>query len=172
MEDGLAAQYYLIALGSNQRHGRYGTPTQILSAAFDALGKDGLTVKGRSAIFSSRPVGPSQRRYANAAAIIETALQPADLLTHLQTIEAFFGRRTGQKWSRRVLDLDIILWRAGAYSSDNPPLVIPHPEMRRRGFVLTPALQIAGDWRDPISGLKIRHLQHRLAKQARARKNL
>jgi len=61
-----------------------------------------------------------------------------------------------------VLDLDIVLWNGGAYAADD--LVIPHPAFRIRAFVLVPAARIAGDWRDPLTGLTIRQLAARLTK--------
>ena len=107
-------------------------------------------------------MGPSNRRYANAAIIIETAITPPELLDHLKSMEASFGRRlgTGTRWGARVLDLDIILWSGGLWVS--PGLAIPHPAFRERGFVLTPAADIAPDWRDPVTGLRLRHLKARL----------
>lgn len=152
---------YLIALGSNQRHRRLGAPRAIVAAAAQRLAEAGLTVMETSGIIASRPVGPSQRSYANAAAIVETSLPPPALLALLKRIESEYGRRTGQPWSRRVLDLDIILWSGGAFVGDAPALTIPHPLMRERGFVLGPATEIAGDWRDPLSGRTITQLAAR-----------
>jgi 2-amino-4-hydroxy-6-hydroxymethyldihydropteridine diphosphokinase len=89
-------------------------------------------------------------------------MSPPDLLQQLHEIETHFGReRRGQRWSARVLDLDIILWSGGIWASDNPTLAIPHLAMRSRSFVLTPAAMIAPDWRDPVTGLTIRQLQSR-----------
>tara|TARA_R100001244_G_scaffold44182_16_gene40150 strand:+ start:52118 stop:52648 length:531 start_codon:yes stop_codon:yes gene_type:complete len=153
--------HYLIALGSNQRHPRFGLPRDIIGAAGQRLAAEGLGIAGTSGIITSRPVGPSQRSYANAVVIVETILPPLVLLALLKRIESEFGRRTGQAWSRRVLDLDIILWSGGAYASDTPALTIPHPLMRERGFVLGPAAEIAGDWRDPLSSLTIAQLAAR-----------
>ena len=79
----------------------------------------------------------------------------------LKDIERDFGRRRGQRWGDRVLDLDILLWSGGMWADSNPALSIPHPGLRSRGFVLTPAAMVAPDWRDPVSGLNIRHLQSR-----------
>ena len=152
---------YLIALGSNQRHQRLGSPRDVIHAACRRLGDEGLQVIAISRPIASRPVGPSQRSYANAVAIIETHLSPPALLALLKRIESAHGRRTGQPWSRRVLDLDIILWSGGAFVSDRPALTIPHPLMRERSFVLGPAAEIAGDWRDPLTGLTIAQLASR-----------
>lgn len=152
---------FLIALGSNQRHIRYGLPPAILTAAIAALNKQKLTVLKQSSTINSLPIGPSKRRYANGAAILESAHDPIDMLSALKSIEATFGQRRGQIWSRRVLDLDILLWSQGVFSSDRPALVIPHAEMKYRPFVLRPAAEIAPDWRDPVTGLTIRQLAYR-----------
>lgn len=152
---------FLIALGSNQRHVRHGAPRRVLSAALAELDQQGLRVVKHSKTLTSRPVGPSNRSYANAAAIIKTELQPRDLLSLLKFIESRFGTRRGQAWSQRVLDLDIILWSEGPFSANDPPLTIPHPMMRERPFVLQPAAEIAPDWRDPLSGLTIAQIASR-----------
>jgi 2-amino-4-hydroxy-6-hydroxymethyldihydropteridine diphosphokinase len=149
---------FIIALGSNQRHGRYGAPAKVIRAAIAALDVPIIT---QSEISHSAPVGPSLRRYANAAVLIETRMTPSELLNHLQAIEGGFGRRRrGRRWGARVLDLDIILWSAGLWAS--PGLSIPHPRFRERGFVLSPLNQIARGWRDPITGQSIPHLKTRL----------
>ena len=160
---GSAAQRYLIALGSNQRHPAYGSPRDVLAAAFAALDGQGLKLLAASPVMDSAPVGPSLRRYANAAALVETRLDPEDLLGHLQTIEEQFGRRRmGQAWRSRVLDLDIALWSGGAYAV--PGLTIPHIHLRERAFVLAPGAMLIPGWRDPISRLTLRHLHTRLTR--------
>lgn len=155
------AQRYLIALGSNQPHPRHGAPRRVLAAALDALAHEGIKVTAAAPVIESAPIGPSLRRYANGAAVIETPLSPPALLARLQGIESAFGReRRGQRWRSRVLDLDIILWSAGAWWE--PGLTIPHPLFRSRAFVLAPAMAVAPYWRDPISGLTVRQLHSRL----------
>lgn len=153
---------YLIALGSNVRHPRHGAPPQVLRAALLALdGEKGFRLEAASRIVASAPLGPSRRRYANAAAIVRSKLDPPALLARLGKIEDRFARRRrGLRWGARTLDLDIVLWSGGAWTS--PGLTIPHPAFRTRGFVLAPALAIARDWRDPLTGLTIAHLAARL----------
>ena len=154
---------YLIALGSNRRHHRFGRPREVLAAALERLGAEGIRVVAAAPVLLTEPLGPSLRRYANSAAVIETRLDPPALLVLLKRIEREFGRRPGgQRWTSRVLDLDVILWSGGAFAA--PGLTIPHPLFRTRNFVLAPAAAIAPAWRDPITGLTLRQLHARLTR--------
>lgn len=153
---------YALALGSNRRHGRWGAPAKVLSAALAALEGEGVTILTRSPTFTTPALGPAGRQFANAAALVETALPPLALLALLKRVERTFGRRRGQRWGARVVDLDILLWSGGAWRS--PTLVIPHRELSRRRFVLDPLSRIAPDWRLPNGALAIRHLHHRLTR--------
>jgi 2-amino-4-hydroxy-6-hydroxymethyldihydropteridine diphosphokinase len=153
----MRALQYVIALGSNRRHGRHGAPGRVISAALAELH---LPVIARSRVIQTSPVGPSQRRYSNAAAIIATDLSPPALLARLKAVERTFGRRPGQRWGSRAIDLDIILWTGGIWAGEG--LSIPHPAFRDRAFVLTPLTEIAPCWQDPLSRLMIRHLKARL----------
>ena len=137
------------------------SPKAIIAAGAQALEEVGWNVRALSPTIRSAPVGPSQRRYANAAALIESERPPEAALAELQEIERLFGRqRRGQRWRARTLDLDIVLWNGGAFVSDK--LTIPHPFFRERDFVLRPAATIAANWRDPVSGLTVRQLAARL----------
>ncbi|WP_156841504.1 2-amino-4-hydroxy-6-hydroxymethyldihydropteridine diphosphokinase [Novosphingobium aquimarinum] len=156
----MARYAYLLALGSNRRHGRHGSPRQVVAAACDALGAAGCTVEARSPIVTTAPLGPSRRRYANAAAVVATDMDPPALLVRIKQLEKDFGRRRNQRWGARVLDVDIILWSGGRWQSR--ALGVPHGAFRQRDFVLAPALAIAPDWRDPVTGLSLRHLFARL----------
>jgi 2-amino-4-hydroxy-6-hydroxymethyldihydropteridine diphosphokinase len=94
-------------------------------------------------------------------AVVESLLEPPQMLALLQAIEAELGRRRrGRAWSARVLDLDLILWNGGCHACGD--LTLPHPHFRSRDFVLHPARRIAADWRDPITGLTVRQLAARL----------
>lgn len=152
---------FAIALGSNRRHVRFGAPEAVIRAALTRLDGKKVHVIAASRTVRSRPLGPSRRTYANAAALIETRFEPQRLLKRLKKIEREFGRKPGgSRWSARTLDLDILLWSRGSWAS--PTLVVPHREFRRRSFVLGPLATIAGDWRDPLSGLTVRQLKARL----------
>ncbi len=150
----MARTSYVVALGSNRR-GRHGSPRGEIAAALDAIGG----VIAASPIIETAPLGPSIRRFANAAAIIESDETPAALLRRLKQIERAFGRRRGRRWGARVIDLDIILWSEGPWADAR--LIIPHPHFRERGFVLDPLLAIVPGWRDPLTGRTIRQLAHR-----------
>ena len=145
------------------RHPQDGPPRQVLRAAIEVLEDIGLLFRAVSPIIETDPVGPSQRRYANAAAVVETRRDPPELLGLLLGTEAVFGRRRrGHQWNARVLDLDIVLWDGGVWTSRD--LAIPHPRFRERGFVLGPAAAVAPDWRDPVSGLSLAQLNARLTR--------
>jgi len=146
---------YVIALGSNRR-GRHGAPEAEIAAALAALGN----VVAVSPVIGTPPIGPSIRRFANAAALLETDEDPSALLARLKRVERDFGRRRGRRWGARVIDLDLILWSGGAWAS--PGLIVPHRLFRERGFVLDPLLRLVPDWRDPLTGHTIRQLAHRL----------
>jgi 2-amino-4-hydroxy-6-hydroxymethyldihydropteridine diphosphokinase len=160
---------YLIALGSNRRHHRHGRPRDVLAAALERLEAEGVQLSDTAPVMLSDPVGPSRRRYANSAAVIESSLDPPALLALLKRIERAFGRRPGgRRWGSRVLDLDLILWSGGAYAA--PGLVVPHPLFRTRDFVLAPAARIAAGWRDPVTGLTVRQLHARLTRPSAVRR--
>jgi 2-amino-4-hydroxy-6-hydroxymethyldihydropteridine diphosphokinase len=152
----MAKTSYALALGSNRRHGTHGGPAAVLRAALAALEESGIGLLAVSSIRATKALGPAGRGFANAAAILETRLEPPALLERLKQLERSFGRRPGRRWGPRVLDLDILLWSEGAWAGDG--LIVPHPEFRRRRFVLEPLAEIAPAWRDPLSGLAVRHL--------------
>lgn len=149
----MATTTYALALGSN-RCGRHGRPADAIAAALRLIG--GVTAT--SPVIASAPLGPSARRFANAAALVRTDETPPALLRRLKAIERAMGRRRGRRWGARAIDLDIILWSGGAWTSRG--LVIPHPAWRERRFVLAPLATIAPGWRDPASGRTARQLLH------------
>ena len=158
---------YAIAIGSNRRHGRHGGPVGVAAAAIEALADIG-ELGAVSATVATPALGPAGRAFANAVAILTTDLAPDDLLDALKAVERDFGRRGGRRWGPRVLDLDIILWSEGTWGG---AAVVPHPGFRSRLFVLAPLNEVAPDWRDPLSGLTVRQLLHRLARPAPVDRN-
>ena len=158
----MAKTSYLVALGSNRRHGAHGAPAEVLRAAAAALDAAGIAVERLSTIRTTAALGPAGRGFANAAVLVSADLAPPELLATLKRLEREFGRRPGRRWGPRVLDLDIILWSDGWWADER--LTVPHPEFRKRRFVLEPLAEIAPDWRDPLSGASIAQLLARLSR--------
>lgn len=95
-----------------------------------------------SSLYKSSPIGPSrQPDYVNAVAELETRLSAQDLLIKLQEIEQRHQRSREARWGPRTLDLDLLLYGSDVIHGDN--LVVPHPEMHKRNFVLIPLCEIA-----------------------------
>jgi len=147
-----------LGLGSN-----LGDRRRNLEAALDALrAHPQIAVTAVSSFLETDPEGgpPGQGKFLNAAAGIETDLAPESLLEELKRIERSLGRRPGPRWGPRQIDLDILLY--GDTILETGTLVIPHPRMRERRFVLEPLAEIAPDVRDPVTGLAVRDLLARL----------
>lgn len=158
---------YAIAVGSNRRHGRHGGPGGVVRAGIEALREAGLVVTAVSPVLPTPALGPSGRSFANAALLVETPLDPPELLSLLKMTERAFGRRRGRRWGPRVLDLDIILWSGGRWPRHGGHwLVVPHRSMTQRDFVLEPLVRIAPDWRIPRTALAVRHAYARLRRRA------
>lgn len=118
-----------------------------LDEAFRRLAAlDGLTLTARSAYYVTPPWGfEDQDEFVNAAALGETTLAPEDLLKAVKDLEKEMGRQTGLRWGPRLIDIDILTY--GDQDIDLPDLIIPHPEMLNRLFVLLPLAEI---WPDAI----------------------
>lgn len=153
-----ATQLYAIAIGSNRPHGRHGRPAGVVEAAIARLDEE-FGLFDASPIVLNAAHGGAGRDFANAVALIESGLDPPQMLSRLKSLEREFGRRRGKRWGPRVLDLDIALWSGGKFRSHK--LTVPHPRLERREFVLSPLAAIAPGWR--VGGLAVRHLAHRLA---------
>jgi 2-amino-4-hydroxy-6-hydroxymethyldihydropteridine diphosphokinase len=152
----------LIGIGGNLDSPRWGPPRETLSAALDALAGEGVTITARSAWYRSEPVPPSdQPWFVNAVAAVETALDAAGLLALMQAIEDRFGRVRGVRNAARVVDLDLLDHRVERIESKT--LILPHPRLHQRRFVLEPLAEIAPGWRHPILGMTARQLIARLA---------
>ena len=143
-----------IALGAN-----LGDREQNIRAALERLGAAGDVVIRRVSSFLENPaVGgpPGSPPFLNAVAEIETTLSPRELLNRLLEVERTLGRRRDIKWAPRQIDLDLLLY--GDVVLDEPDLVVPHPRMHERQFVLEPLAEIAAQHIHPISGKAFVHM--------------
>ena len=137
-----------IGLGSNLDNPQLQLTTAL--AGLDEI-PDTTLVK-YSSFYRSKPVGPrNQPDFINAVALLNSGLTALQLLGRLQSIEDRHGRtRTGQRWGPRSLDLDMLMY--GNEIINEPELMVPHPEIRHRNFVLIPLLELAPDVRIPGLG--------------------
>ena len=144
----------VIALGSNLS-GPWGTPRETISRALRELNRWNIRVRRVSKLIETAPFGvPNQPGFVNAAAVVETAMPPETLMRALHMIERRAGRRRLKRWGPRTLDLDLIdyhgLVRRPSRTSIKP-LALPHPGVLQRTFVLAPLLEVAADWRHPVT---------------------
>lgn len=127
-----------IGLGSNQAD-----PAAQIEQACEAIGQlPGVSLRARSSLYSSAPLGPQdQPSYINAVVMLDTGLEAEALLDQLQAIERQQGRvRKAERWGPRTLDLDILLF--GNQVIDTPRLQVPHYHMHARPFVLYPLAEL------------------------------
>lgn len=124
--------------------GNIGDVRATMAAAVDRLAASGLTIVARSADYETPPWGKlDQPAYVNAAVAADTDLSPQELLATILSIEQEFGRRRIEKWGPRTIDIDMLTY--GDETIDEPGLVVPHPYMLVRAFVVVPLAEIAGD---------------------------
>lgn len=168
----------LVALGANLPVGDV-PPAETLRNALKALSKEGLSVLAVSRFFATPcfPAGAGPD-YVNAAAVLGASQgsDPTSLLVSLHSVEAEFGRSREVRWGMRTLDLDLVAmgdsvlpdaavqdaWRnlpPEAQPKAAPDrLILPHPRLQDRPFVLVPLADVAPDWRHPRTGLTVREM--------------
>jgi 2-amino-4-hydroxy-6-hydroxymethyldihydropteridine diphosphokinase len=131
----------LLGLGSH-----VGDRLAHLQAAVDGLaGAPGVDVVAVSTVYETAPVGgPPQDDYLNAVVALDTELTSRDLLDVARRLEADEHRVRAERWGPRTLDVDVLL--VGDEVVDEPDLVVPHPRMRERAFVLVPLSELAPEW--------------------------
>ena len=134
-----------IGLGAN-----LGEPAaQVRRALAELAVLDEVEVVQVSAFYLNPPLGPPEQPwYVNAVAQVRTRLTAEELLRGLHRLEAALGRVRGERWGPRVIDLDLLLYNGEV--SNTPELVLPHPEMHRRAFVLAPLAEIAPEAWHPV----------------------
>jgi 2-amino-4-hydroxy-6-hydroxymethyldihydropteridine diphosphokinase len=122
-----------LGIGSN-----LGDRTARLQQAVDGLAANpGVHVAAVSPVYETTPVGgPPQPDYLNAVVAVDTDLSPRELLEVAHEVETEAERVRGERWGPRTLDVDVLL--VGDEQVDEPDLVVPHPRIRERAFVLVP----------------------------------
>ena len=144
-----------IALGANIA-GPAGPPLATLQAALAALENRGVAVLSVSAFYETRAwPNPADPPFINAVAKVRTDLQPLALLTLLHEVETNLGRKRSVPNAPRTLDLDLIDY---AGRVEDGAVLLPHPRLAARRFVLEPLAEIAPAWRHPVSGLPVDQL--------------
>ncbi len=139
--DGEPVHHAVLALGSN-----LGDRYETLQAAIDTLvDAPGIKVVAVSPVYETAPVGgpPGQDRYLNAVVLVHSALSARMLLERCLAVEQAHGRRRGERWGPRTLDIDLITYDDEI--SADPAVTLPHPRAHERSFVLVPWLAVEPD---------------------------
>ncbi|MHB9099368.1 MAG: 2-amino-4-hydroxy-6-hydroxymethyldihydropteridine diphosphokinase [Syntrophales bacterium] len=155
-----------IGIGSNQ-----GNPADACREGVRNLSEiPGVRLLRCSSLYRTEPVGPHEQPwFINAVAEIRTALSPRLLFYALKGIERRMGRTEGPKWGPRIIDLDLLLY--GQEVVQERDLVIPHPELHRRRFVLVPLCELASYAIHPAFGVSAGGLLERLEDPCRVERN-
>ena len=148
-----------LALGANSSSW-LGSPLDTIYHTVREIQRHNLTLFARSSIISSPPMGVvHQKQYHNAVIGVRGSITPAALLRLAKRLERAAGRRLGVRWGPRPLDIDILdfggrILGHPARETKRGTLILPHPGMACRGFVLVPLAEVAPHWRHPILGLQ------------------
>ena len=173
-------RHALVAMGGNASRNGVNPPDLVRAAARELAGP-GIDLVALSPLYATPCFPPGAGPdYANAAALIATTLDPAALLSRLHRIEASYGRERVKRWGQRTLDLDLLAYGdlvlPDAATQDHwrnlPPqdqsrlapdqLILPHPRLQDRAFVLVPLADVAPGWRHPRLGQTVLEMLNRL----------
>lgn len=140
-----------VALGSNLISAEFKTSEQLLEKSVNSLEKNNIKVVRRSSWYRSAPIPASdQPWFVNGVVQVETTLDPAALLSVLHEVEAEYGRIRSKRNESRTLDLDLLAYDDQVIEQPGG-LVLPHPRLQERAFVLRPLAEIAPAWRHPVT---------------------
>ena len=147
----------LLGIGANLAPDGYATPRAGCEAALAALSAHNIRIVAQSRWFETAPVPISdQPWFVNAVILAETEMDAPATLAVLHLLEAEFGRQRRVRNEARVLDIDLLDYNGAQSNADN--LMLPHPRMHERAFVLYPLADILPDWTHPLSGAEISSL--------------
>lgn len=166
----------LIALGGNLPS-PVGAPCETVLEAFRVISEADIQIIDKSNLYNTPcfPAGAGPE-YVNAAAVLSTDLAACDLLTVLHSIEARFDRAREQRWGQRTLDLDLLAvenqvlphsdmfktWHQLSLEDQKmttpQELILPHPRLQDRAFVLVPLAEVAPDWVHPVLKLSVKQM--------------
>jgi 2-amino-4-hydroxy-6-hydroxymethyldihydropteridine diphosphokinase len=143
----------IILLGTNQ-----GKREENLFGARKMISEQAGTVAAASSIYETAPWGSSSMNwYLNQAVVVDTRLQPVELLNKVLSIEKELGReRGGHRYEDRIIDIDILFYEN--WVIDQPALKIPHPRLHERNFVLVPLVELVPDWQHPVLEKTVKEL--------------
>ena len=137
--------------------GNEGDRTGTMAMARERIESVAGTIRSRSSLFETAPWGKTdQPDFLNQALLLETGLDAPTLLQALLGIEAQMGRRRGEKYGSRIIDIDILFFNDAIIHQ--PGLQIPHPEIQNRRFALAPLEEIAPAYIHPVLGVSVREL--------------
>jgi 2-amino-4-hydroxy-6-hydroxymethyldihydropteridine diphosphokinase len=168
------ARTLLLALGGNVA-GLWGEPRDSLVRAIRALETEGLKVVRSSNFYMTEPLGAGrQPRYLNIVIMVEPGFAPGALLRLLKRVERRAGRKLAPPMHPRPLDIDILDYGGRrldwprSHRRERGRLILPHPELHTRAFVLVPLRDVAPFWRHPMLGVAARTLLARLSPAVRS----
>ena len=148
----------LLALGSN-----LDSPLAYIRQAIHHISRlPSQQILARSSFHRTDPIGgpADQGAFLNGCLLLETSLSPEELSDKIHEIEKEMGRERRQRWAARNIDIDLLLFDRQTFHS--PKLIVPHPRMSFRRFVLEPACEIAADWIHPCCGWTLARLLSQL----------
>ncbi|WP_299750061.1 2-amino-4-hydroxy-6-hydroxymethyldihydropteridine diphosphokinase [uncultured Tateyamaria sp.] len=170
----------LVALGSNM-HSSVGTPIETLHNAIDSIEEMGSVIRGRSRFFRTPAVpADSGPDFVNAALLVEAHWSSSEAIARLHEVEARLGRRRKARWEQRIIDLDLLAhddmirpsvrvlrtWMELPLEKQKEmapgQLLLPHPRMHERAFVLVPLSDVAPDWVHPITRKSVTEMRDAL----------